>query len=327
MAQIKCENCGRTIRDTDIRCLYCNAINVNRISSIDEHSVDSKYDTKRWDSSALNKHIKTERPIEHSTTYRTENNIVFEQERITVTRTSDNKRSIGKVFGVLAIICLCLVTFGIVAFVANEIAYDIRSSNKPDDGYYLQGDELYYFDSWAETNDSRGWTQYWWKYEYVADVTEGEWVIYVEGDDLDFLFDFSDDDCMWYGEVEEKLGLSAEYFNISDSKTYIDAGHHYVPTEGYYLCDDDILFYYSQPYIGNETDASGWYKFDSTKNDWVFVCTYRDKGIMDDLLYYYPDTFFIGDSDAAWRKTKYDCPPSFFATDYYIDNQIAYMQD
>lgn len=34
MAQVICENCGRTIRDTDERCLYCNAINVHRVRNI-----------------------------------------------------------------------------------------------------------------------------------------------------------------------------------------------------------------------------------------------------------------------------------------------------
>ena len=31
MARVICENCGRRISDTDERCLYCNAINNNRI--------------------------------------------------------------------------------------------------------------------------------------------------------------------------------------------------------------------------------------------------------------------------------------------------------
>ena len=52
MAIIKCKNCGRMIRESDRRCLYCNVLNADYIET-NSVSASSLGETRRWDPSAI----------------------------------------------------------------------------------------------------------------------------------------------------------------------------------------------------------------------------------------------------------------------------------
>lgn len=129
------------------------------------------------------------------------------------------------------------------------------------------------------------------------------------------IFDFSDDDMLWEHQVEEIFGLDADLINVRYSKNYIDAGHHHRPNDGYYWVDG-TTYYYLEDYYSDE-DVSGWYKYYDDQAVWRFYCDYEDKNSLGDVLYYYPESAFIGDSDASWRITGKKAPPSFHDTEWY----------
>ena len=322
MAKVICENCGRTIRDSDLRCAYCNAINVNRKRDVNktssflddkktslENSFSCDLSNITQDNVVSPPNVTAELYVPSTATQSSQRVVTIIEPNSHPVRFIRNK-VVAVIIGIIVIIFLLVVG----ATLYEEIDFMLWDARNLDEGYYINNKQLYFYDSgvYDDVNDIE--LSRWWKY----DVSTHDWIIYQEcpSDEMTPIFGFTDDDAMWEYEVEQVFGLDEDLINIRLSKTYIDAGHHYRPRSGYYLYDGLAYYYLHDSYARNEK-ISGWYRYNPDQEAWLFYCTYENKDFLGDVLYYYPDTVFVGDSDASWRTTGVTPPPSFHETDWY----------
>lgn len=345
MAKVICENCGRTIRDSDLRCLYCNAINVHRKRDVDDTSSFFDNEKTLYESSFSNGFsdakedivsppnemvaqetvCATELQKANVSTLERYNSIESLRGQSTAKRQTQEAAIIGpishsggffknKVVAVIIGIILIIFLLAIGGILYEEIDFMIWDAQNLDEGYYINNKQLYFYDSsvYDDINDIE--LSRWWKYDIAAQ----DWTIYQEcpADEMTPIFGFTDDDAMWEYEVEQIFGLDEDLINIRLSKTYIDAGHHYRPRHGYYLYDN-LAYYYLDDFYAWDEEISGWYRYNPDQGAWLFYCTYENKDFLGDVLYYYPETVFVGDSDASWRTTGFTPPLSFHETEWY----------
>lgn len=354
MAKVICENCGRTIRGSDLRCLYCNAINVHRKKDVDntssflsdtnplfESSFSPEYFNKT-DQEIVTPSSNTSTEPKMGNTVASRDTTVYHEQRsfgennnpqglaqVMVQRTDSTSsylsvkkessaqptrfiqnKLIATIIGVIAI--MFILATGLIVY--EELDYIIWDAQNLDEGYYINNKQLYFFDSSVYDEEKDIELSRWWQY----DITTHDWTIYQESasDTMAPIFSFTDDDVMWEYEVEQVFGLDEDLINIRLSKTYIDAGHHYRPRGGYYLYDN-LAYYYLNDYYAWDEEISGWYRYNPDQGAWLFYCTYENKDFLGDVLYYYPTTVFVGESDASWRTTGVEPPPSFHETEWY----------
>lgn len=147
--------------------------------------------------------------------------------------------------------------------------------------YYYQeaDDDLYFYDG------TSGDIYEWWKF----DTIKGKWN-YTEAYSRDFIGGLTSEDEISQDDVLEKFSNR----NIYKSKEYIDSGHHYKPSLGYYSYNDQIWYYLddSNHWYGNNNDNSGWYTYDENTHDWTYYSDYDDKQSVPPELYYNPDEFY-----------------------------------
>lgn len=321
MARVICENCGRRISDTDERCLYCNAINNNRIRPKVSSEPTSIVET----SSIIKSYTVNSTEIEESPIVFTKKDAAkidvqsiedlpphiqemvqsaLKQEFRTKSQKKKTKRTIVFVLS-LFVVLLVLFLIGLFGLI-------IAGESGPEWGYYTANNQLFYYEGYHynEETDREGY--FWWRYEPVV----GDWYVYSCTEAPYYIEGLDSKTSLWGDEAEDLIGITYDEFNIEYSKTYIDGGHHYSPSTGYYFYDNTIYFYLYE--LFQSEIRGGWYYYDTESEAWEYLCSYEDKAIIGDNLYYYPHGFWIGDNDFAWRNSGkvLECP-SFLETDVY----------
>ena len=311
MGKVQCKNCGRMIRESDRRCLYCNMLNAdykpNTEPLIESSSLD---ETRRWDPAVLNN-------IEKSNVVNNEN------VKVVYTKNKNNSPAVKVIKIILAVVgsIFALILFNVIA---EDIVFSIDYNTSPHTGYYLDGERLYYFDRLV-LNDDGEWVDRWWVCDWNANKTACSWSIYEEGENLGFILDFNAKDNTWEYGIEEALNVHSDVFDIQLDKGYLDKGGLREPQTGYYYCNNIIYFYLKADWQIEE-QYTGWYTYNESTQSWHFHSKYDFKGVLDELLYYYPDAYFVGESDASWRTTGIELPSSFLETEWYQTAQIIENQ-
>lgn len=185
-------------------------------------------------------------------------------------------------------------------------------------GYYINGNDLYYYDGYDNGE------YVWWKYNTGDKI----WSIYETLDTNDFILGMDGTNRVAFcDDAAEMLGLEYDDIYIYNSKEYIDAGHHYSPSDGYYSYNDDLYYYLDDNHSSyGTTDNSGWYRWDTTSNEWEYFSSYDDKNAVPEDLWYYDDDYYILDVDND--KSIYDWNAESFTSttwyDSYLENESAY---
>ena len=212
------------------------------------------------------------------------------------------------------------ITFGCIAIIALMNNYSSASS-----GYYMSDDNsLYYFEGYAYSGDFEENSYRWWSYDEEANL----WSVYQVLNTRGFILEFSDKDCIYASEVEERLGLDYDYFNIFNSHEYIDE-HHYEPKAGYYSHNNELYYYLEDRHSSYGTnDNSGWYKYDQDIGDWSYYSSYDNKNLVNDELWYHEDDYYLGDTDLIFDLDGYNWDPKSFTSttwyDSFLENEAAY---
>ena len=357
MATISCPNCGRLVRDTDIRCLYCNTpltssppekqdyIQNKEVATYGKSFGAANSDSPNSFSDRPRVETETQEYANDTVTVRTtktftEHNVHLVSsetgmdevlKELTLNENQNTKRGVSiqvhrnttkpkknNVLKIIIVIVLSMVALIGGTALYQELEYLVWDREHLDVGYYINNNnELFYFDDYIYVADEHSEISRWWKFN----TTTGDWVIYKEFpyEESETLFNFTDSDCLWEHEAAEKLHLDESVINIRFSKAFIDAGHHYQPLTGYYWLDD-IAYFYLHYY---ETDEiSNWYIF-SPENGWQFYCDNEDKDKLGEVLYYFPDFAYVGNDDGAWQRRGVEAPDSFLKTEWHLAYQAA----
>ena len=195
--------------------------------------------------------------------------------------------------------------------------------------YYLNGNDLYYCDRTYENSTK---IYEWWKYNTEIQ----DWELSQTRNNGSFIEGMTNEDNLLDSILDAQATLdpqmdSDEFYNkysIYYSKAYVDAGHHYEPSDGYYETDNEFYYYLSDRY-GEEygtKDNSGWYKF--VDGNWEYYCDYNDKEAIGEDLWYKNDALRVGSyyesvsidydfSDSQWYITDFE------STQYYKDVATA----
>ena len=204
----------------------------------------------------------------------------------------------------------------IAAFLGLSYYISITNSSY---GYYISGNELYYYDGYT----SDGYV--WWKYN----TNDKKWSIYETLTTDDFILELDGSNRVAFcDDAAEMLGLQYDDIYIYNSREYIDAGHHYSPSDGYYSYDDDLYYYLDDNHSSyGTTDSSGWYRWDTMSNEWEYFSSYDDKNTVPEDLWYSDDDYYICDIDDEGSSIYDWNAQSFTSTtwyDSYIENESAY---
>ena len=201
-------------------------------------------------------------------------------------------------FGRHRFLLLLLISFLPVSFVFGSYGmYAYKESLKPQEyRYYLDEDNTpyYHISSW-----SSGRSYDWWIYN----DSSKDWELYRAFDSEEEFPEELSHKSRSYSSLSDMLkemGLdSYEYYDTYDihrSKNYIDAGHHYTPSGGYYV-NDGNTYYYLVDYYGyryGDGDNSGWYLYDDDSGSWDYYCDKDDRDALGDALWYYDDDYRVG---------------------------------
>lgn len=221
-------------------------------------------------------------------------------------------------FPVILVIILAAVIsmfVGFVSVITSQIDREVSPMT-----YYCNGESLYYYDGRNYKEDTFDW---WYFDEDLGDYRR----IAIHGKN-DFPAEITYKDKYRYVfEINDKFGT--DYPNIYDSENYVDSGHHYEPSSGYYIHGDQTYYYLDDYYT--DDDYSGWYLWD---NGWTYYSSYDDEELVFDDFWYHSDDYYAGhyyDSVDAYdfsSDEQFDSwdVSQFEDTGWYESYQTAYDQ-
>ena len=240
---------------------------------------------------------------------------------------SRNRRKKNKLSSLIVSLITIVFLTGVIGIPFS--IYMIEDAKEAKNDYYFDGDTLYH----CEFSYDGGTKCEWWIY----DEKDEAWEFLKSTDSKEPIEGMNNKEHRvdFLGDIREQFAPemdSDEFYDkydIYNSKEYIDAGHHFEPSQGYYKTGDDVYYYLNDSYGDSygTRDNTGWYRY--INDSWEYYCSYDDKEKVGDELWYNDDDYNIGSSYVTLGADGYDFEnyqwsfTNFENTEWYEEAEAA----
>ena len=180
--------------------------------------------------------------------------------------------------------------------------------------YYIGDDEKLYFYEGYHLDQLTGEAVYqWWSFDEATKTWD---IVTTTEEDGIFLDTITKQYALTLDEAAERMVMTTTEVDIDRSQKYMDEGQHYPPFAMYYKLNDEIYVYFSDDFLFEKEDESGWYKYNTENGRWDFFRGPNDKSVGNEL-WYYPQDYIVCTLDSYDLYQEELGVPSFSETTQY----------